>query len=141
MYLNLKLTLPDDMLVKVDRMSMANSLETRTPFLNFRLVEYMVNVHKDIKMKNYERKSVLRNSIGHRLPKSLLTASKKGFRVPLREWFKVDSFDDRLNKLEYELPILDNNILREIIKLNKMAKYDCGNFIWMLFVLSKVNIK
>ena len=139
MFLNFKLSLPDDMLAKVDRMSMAHSLETRTPFLDHRLIEYMAHVHKDVKMKKYERKTILRNSIiGNKLPKSLLTASKKGFRVPLREWFKTDSFKEKFIDLEKSMPFLNNDILRKISDLNKTGKKDYGNFIWMLFVLNEV---
>jgi len=136
MYLNLKLSLPDDMLVKVDRMSMAHSLETRTPFLDYRLVEYMVHVHKDIKMKNYERKSILRETIGQKLPQPLLAASKKGFSLPLREWFKGDAFTEKLNSLE-SIPFLNKEIIREIIGINKSGIKDLGNFIWMLFMLKR----
>jgi len=136
MYLNLKLSLPDDMLTKVDRMSMAYSLETRTPFLDFRLIEYMAHVHKNVKMKNYERKTILRNTIGNKLPKPLLMAPKKGFGPPLREWFKGNSFTEKLNSLE-TTPFLNNKIIREIIQMNKSGKNDYGNFIWMLLILNK----
>lgn len=136
MYLNLKLSLPDDMLVKVDRMSMAHSLETRTPFLDFRLIEYMAHVHKNIKMKNYERKTVLRNTIGKKLPPAILTAPKRGFGVPLREWFKEKSFEKKLNELE-NIPHLNDKIIKQIIEDNKSGKSDYGNFIWMLTILNK----
>lgn len=136
MYLNLKLSLPDDMLVKVDRMSMAYSLETRTPFLDFRLIEYMTQVHKNIKMKNYERKTVLRNTIGKKLPPAILTAPKRGFGVPLREWFKEKSFEKSLNELK-NIPHLNDRIINQIIEDNKSGKSDYGNFIWMLTILNK----
>ena len=135
MFLNFKLTLPDDMLTKVDRMSMAYSLETRTPFLDFRLIEYMANVHKNIKMRNYERKSILRNTIGHKLPESLLTAPKKGFRIPLREWFKEEHFSDKLTELESSMPFLNKQTVRKITQINNKGEQDLGNFIWMLFIL------
>ncbi|MEX2513463.1 MAG: asparagine synthase (glutamine-hydrolyzing) [Cyclobacteriaceae bacterium] len=138
MYLNFKLSLPDDMLTKVDRMSMAYSLETRTPFLDFRLIEYMVNVHKDIKMKKYERKTVLRNSLGHKLPKQLLTASKKGFVVPLLDWFKEDSFSKKLYKLKESLPMVNEEIFGRIANTNTKEDKELGNFIWKLFVLNKI---
>ena len=140
MYLNFKLSLPDDMLVKVDRMSMANSLETRTPFLDFRLIEYMVKVDKNIKMDNFERKSVLRNTIGRKLPDALLNAPKKGFRIPLREWFKEDSFSDKLNDLESSMPYLNMEAIKKIIEINSKGEKDYGNFIWMLFILKHQTI-
>lgn len=136
MFLNQKLSLPDDMLTKVDRMSMAYSLETRTPFLDFRLVEYMAHVHKDIKMNRYERKTILRNTLGRRLPKPLLIAPKKGFGPPLREWFKDNSFNKKLENLK-EIPHLNTEVIQTIIDKNKTRKKDYGNFIWMLIILNK----
>ncbi|HZH95662.1 MAG TPA: asparagine synthase (glutamine-hydrolyzing), partial [Flavisolibacter sp.] len=137
LYLNLKLSLPDNMLVKVDRMSMAYSLETRTPFLDYRLIEYMAHVHKDIKMRGFERKTVLRNTIGRKLPQSILQAPKKGFAVPLREWFKEDSFTERLNNLGKNMPFLNPQAVRKIVHMNKTGEKDYGNFIWILSVLEK----
>lgn len=137
MYLNLKLSLPDEMLVKVDRMSMAYSLETRTPFLDHRLIEYMVMVDKNIKMHHFERKTILRNTIGPILPSAILNAPKRGFVVPLREWFKKDSFSDILINLENTVPFIDKKIVTEIAKSNQTGEKDTGNFIWMLFVLQK----
>ncbi len=96
MYFNLKVSLPDDMLAKVDRMSMAHSLEARVPFLDHRLVELTYQVHKDVKMPGLRRKELLRRTIGRRLPPSLLKAPKMPFSVPLREWFKQDDFNERL---------------------------------------------
>jgi len=143
MLFQFKVLLPDDFLVKVDRMSMAYSLETRIPFLDYRLVEFMAQVAKNVKMRGYERKSVLRNSIGKKLPPSLLNAPKKGFSVPMREWFKDKAFDAKLQTL-YETDFgLDGKIIKRIIEDNKSGKVDLGNFIWMLFTLkrwSEINI-
>jgi len=137
MYLNHKLTLPDDMLVKTDRMSMAHSIEIRTPFLDYRLIEYMAKVDKDVKMKNYERKSILRHTVGRKLPKGILKAPKKGFSVPLRYWFKNDSFKEKLLNLEKDMHFLSANKMDTILKKNITGREDDGNFIWKLFVLSK----
>ena len=138
MYMNIKLTLPDDMLVKVDRMSMAYSLETRAPFLDYRLIEYMVGVDKKIKMQGYERKSILKNSIAKKLPDALLNATKKGFRVPLREWFKDEGFASELNELVKTNSFASKEILQQIIDLNKAGKKDYGNFIWGCLILHKI---
>ncbi len=137
MYFNLKNSLPFDMLVKVDRMSMANSLETRVPFLDYRLVELMTRVSKNIKMEGYERKSILRNTVAKKLPENLLKAGKKGFGVPLREWFKDKSFEKTLDNLQQSDFGLNNTMIRQIIDDNKKGIKDNGNLIWMLFVLKK----
>jgi asparagine synthase (glutamine-hydrolysing) len=138
MYFNYMLSLPNDYLVKVDRMSMANSLETRLPFLDFRLVEFMAKVHKDIKMQGWERKSVLRHTIAKSLPSSILKAPKKGFGIPLREWFKEKDFKTFLGtNLKNLESILDKSTIQKIISENKEGKKDNGNFIWALLILNK----
>lgn len=137
MYLDFKYDLPDDYLVKVDRMSMANSIETRAPFLDYRLIEFMAKVDKNVKLQGWERKSVLRNTIGKQLPNSLLTAPKRGFGVPLREWFKEDKSLDKivLNNLEL---ICNNTVITQILSENAKGIRDNGNFIWTLLMIDKM---
>jgi asparagine synthase (glutamine-hydrolysing) len=138
MYVNFKHDLHDDYLVKVDRMSMANSLEARIPFLDHRLIELMCRVDKKVKMQGWERKSILRNTIGRSLPPALLKAPKKGFGIPLREWFKEDNFDDILNKLQSKNLLLDKITLNKIITDNKNGIRDNGNFIWSVLILNEI---
>ena len=64
MYFHFAVTLPEGMLTKVDRMSMAHPLEMRVPFLDHRPAELMAGVDKQVKMRGYERKSVLRDTVG-----------------------------------------------------------------------------
>jgi asparagine synthase (glutamine-hydrolysing) len=135
MYLNFKYDLPNDYLVKVDRMSMANSLETRAPFLDPRLIEFMIRVDKSVKMQGWERKSVLRNTIGKTLPENLLKANKKGFGVPLREWFK-DDYNSQLFNLKNVKSICDPDTVEYIINENRRGIRDNGNFIWTLIMLN-----
>ena len=94
MYYNLKVSLPDRMLVKVDRMSMAHSLEVRTPFLDHRLIELLVRVRTRTSRCGA---SSARASCGApwraQLPAQLLRAPKKGFAVPLGAWFRDRGFD------------------------------------------------
>ncbi|HEY4799966.1 MAG TPA: asparagine synthase (glutamine-hydrolyzing) [Bacteroidia bacterium] len=135
MVFQLKVLLPDDFLTKVDRMSMAHSLETRVPFLDHRLVEFMATVHRDVKMEGYTRKSVLRNTIGKRLPPALLRAPKRGFSLPLREWFKDRSFETKLQSLYTSDFGLNGKAIKKITEDNNSGKMDYGNLIWMLYLL------
>lgn len=137
MYYNLKNSLPNDMLVKVDRMAMAHSLETRVPFLDPRLIDLMARVHKDVKMEKYERKSVLRRTVARRLPPELLKARKMGFGVPLREWFKGREFEAKLRGLDDLGGGLDKGALRRIVDETRSGRMDYGGFIWTLFVVKR----
>ncbi len=138
MFLHFSHNLPNDYLVKVDRMSMAYNLEARVPFLDYRLIEFMFKVDKNIKMEGWQRKSILRNTIGKKLPNSVLKAPKKGFGIPLREWFKDNSFDGYVNNNLGSLTrILDKKILEEIVFKNKTGEKDNGNFIWTMMMLNK----
>jgi asparagine synthase (glutamine-hydrolysing) len=138
MYYHLKVSLPDDMLVKVDRMSMAHSLETRTPFLDHRLVEHMCGVDKSVKMNRYERKSVLRRTVARRLPDALLHAPKKGFAVPLGFWFRGAGFERRTEELARSNHIgIVPDVLADLVTRNRRGEEDHGSLLWLLMVLER----
>lgn len=135
MYFHLKVSLPDDMLTKVDRMSMAHSLEARVPFLDHRLIELSYCVDKNIKLPKFERKNVLKRTFGPKLPLSLVRAPKMPFSVPLREWFMQEQFEGRLNDLTRGDFGLDRRVVQDLVTANKSGHHDYGDFIWRLFVL------
>jgi asparagine synthase (glutamine-hydrolysing) len=81
-----KFILPNDMLLKVDMMSMANSLEVRTPFLDHNLVDYVNKLPSDYKVNKKGRKQILIDTFKDRLPESVYTRQKKGFEIPLQSW-------------------------------------------------------
>lgn len=137
MYFNLKVSLPDDMLAKVDRMSMSHSLETRVPFLDHRLVELTYGVNKDLKLPRYDQKHLLKATYGKRLPPSLVKGPKRSFRVPLREWFKQKEFEDKLRELKENDFGLNPAVIADIVSATKTGRQDYGDFIWRLFVLQK----
>jgi asparagine synthase (glutamine-hydrolysing) len=82
------LVLPNDMLTKVDMMSMANSLEVRVPFLDHQLVEYVFSLPADYKIHKGFRKRILKDAFKDDLPPELYKRNKQGFEVPLLKWFK-----------------------------------------------------
>jgi asparagine synthase (glutamine-hydrolysing) len=90
LYVDLKTYLADDILVKVDRMSMANSLEARVPYLDHPVVEFSFSIPADLKMKNYRRKYVLKKSMEGVLPAEILTKKKQGFSIPIKNWLKSE---------------------------------------------------
>ncbi|MFY0598151.1 MAG: asparagine synthase (glutamine-hydrolyzing) [Cyclobacteriaceae bacterium] len=85
-----RLVLEGDMLAKVDRMSMANSLEVRVPFLDSAVVKLAFSMPGDFKISEKHRKIVLREAFRNMLPEELFTRPKHGFEVPLIDWFKKE---------------------------------------------------
>ena len=88
LYADLSLYLADDILVKVDRMSMATSLETRAPFLDGDLMELAFSMPGHLKIRNGERKWVLKQAIKGVLPDSILNRKKEGFSIPMKNWLR-----------------------------------------------------
>jgi asparagine synthase (glutamine-hydrolysing) len=87
-YVDLKTYLPGDILTKVDRASMANSLETRAPLLDHSFAEWSASIPSRLKLHNGEGKYVLKRSLESRLPRDILYRPKQGFVVPLAAWFR-----------------------------------------------------
>jgi asparagine synthase (glutamine-hydrolysing) len=87
LYFDFKLVLPNDMLRKVDAMSMANGLEVRTPFLDYRVVEFAFSLPDNYKIDHSNRKKILKDTFKHELPPELFNRGKHGFEVPLYKWF------------------------------------------------------
>ncbi len=93
LYTDIKTYLPGDILTKVDRMSMANSLETRAPLLDYRVVEYAASIPSALKMKGKEKKFILKDTFSRLLPDDILYRKKMGFSVPLAEWLRHELYE------------------------------------------------
>lgn len=87
---DMELVLPNDMLTKVDLMSMANSLEVRTPFLDYDLVNFVFTLSGEFKINSSIRKRILQDAFKDFLPDKLYNRPKKGFEVPLLKWFRKE---------------------------------------------------
>ncbi|WP_158826202.1 asparagine synthase (glutamine-hydrolyzing) [Mucilaginibacter lacusdianchii] len=136
MYYHLKVSLPGQMLVKVDRMSMAYSIETRAPFLDHRIVEHMYKVDKKVKVPDMKSvKQVLKSAMKNKLPDEIINRKKKGFDVPLREWFKDDSLGKTLD-VDFGQYGLNQQYIKTLISENNAGKADHGTLIWRLLVYS-----
>lgn len=90
LYTDIKSYLPGDILVKVDRMSMAHSLEVRAPFLDYRIVEFAATLPSRWKIHDRDKKIILRKAFTRLLPDTILNRPKHGFTVPLDRWFRSD---------------------------------------------------
>jgi asparagine synthase (glutamine-hydrolysing) len=86
-YIDLKFRLPELLLMRVDKMSMATSLEARVPFLDHKFVEFAMSITQNVKYQNNELKYILKKSVEHLIPNEIVYRKKQGFRVPVTEWF------------------------------------------------------
>jgi asparagine synthase (glutamine-hydrolysing) len=103
---DMKVVLPNDMLTKVDLMSMANGLEVRVPFLDFEVVDFLFSLPSHYKIDREMRKKILQDTFRAILPAKLYNRPKKGFEVPLLKWFRKEMrsliVDDLLSKKRIE---------------------------------------
>lgn len=97
-YVDIKSWLPDDLLMKFDKMTMSQSLEGRAPFLDYRLVEFVYNLPPNYKINNDEHKFILKEAFTNNLPKEITERKKQGFNLPMSEWLKTHLLD-LFNKL------------------------------------------
>jgi asparagine synthase (glutamine-hydrolysing) len=93
LYLDLKAYLVDDILVKVDRMSMAVSLETRVPILDHKLVEFAFSLPGDVKLKGLTTKWIFKKTMERLLPRQNIYRPKEGFSIPIKHWLRKDLRD------------------------------------------------
>ena len=92
-YVDMKTYLVDDILTKVDRASMANSLEVRCPLLDHKLMELIAQMPSNLKLRNGQGKYIFKKALEQVLPRSVLTRKKQGFAVPVAEWFRGELKD------------------------------------------------
>ena len=135
-----QLVLPNDMLIKVDLMSMANSFEVRSPFLDVDVVNFLFSLPGDYKINKQIRKRILQDTFKDLLPPQLYNRPKKGFEVPLLKWFRKEMksmiMDDLLSRKRIEEQGIFNytevNNLKR--KLFSASPGDVHARIWALIV-------
>ncbi len=139
LYLNFKTYLPDDLLVKMDRMSMANSLEGRSPFLDRELVEYAFTMPDNLKLKGFTTKYSLKQTFQDILPREVLRRGKMGFGVPLGAWFRTklrDYLRDHLLSDDAQInTYLRTGEVRRIFDEHQQGVRDNGLKLWLLLTL------
>ncbi|MBN8666794.1 MAG: asparagine synthase (glutamine-hydrolyzing) [Chitinophagales bacterium] len=135
---DMELVLTGDMLVKVDRLSMANGLEVRSPFLDHHVVEFAFSLPAKYKIKGNHRKRIVRDSFRSLLPPELYHRPKKGFDVPMLNWFKHELNEYLFNDLFKESTIREQGILNpeyiESIRkeLQSSVTHDTVEKLWIL---------
>ena len=139
LYADQILVLPNDMLTKVDRMSMANSLEVRSPFLDYRLIEFVNSLPPHFKIDTKFKKKILQYTFKNELPIELYNRPKQGFEVPLHFWCTTilqDSIKELLSKDYLQKQKIFNwePIEKLLIKLHSNNPGDSAAQVWALIV-------
>lgn len=137
LYTDLKLYLPGDILVKVDRMSMANSLEVRSPLLDHKVIELAARIPANLKLRNGEKKYILKNSFAKILPHEVLYRKKHGFDAPINNWFRnelKEMAETAFFKTERVAEYFQIPFLKELWSQHQTGRAQNGTLLWTLFV-------
>jgi asparagine synthase (glutamine-hydrolysing) len=139
MYVDAKTYMVDDVLTKVDKMSMAVSLETREPLLDHKLLEYAATIPSSLKLRNGQTKYLLRKLLQRRLPQSILERPKQGFSAPIGKWLAGPLrgmgsdllFDGRLSARG----IFRDAAVRDVWDAHNAGRADHAQRLWSLLML------
>ena len=140
-YIDTKISLEGDLLVKVDRVSMLTSLECRAPFLDHRLMEFSYNIPDSFLIRGNNKKRILKDTFAYMLPDNFFNAPKSGFEIPIGSWFRNELKEELLQTLsaknlsshayfkqEYVMSLIDEHL---------STKIDHSWKLWTLFCFQK----
>ncbi len=141
LYTDLKDSLPGDMLMKVDLMSMKNSLEVRVPFLDHRVVEMAFQMAGSLKLKKRKTKYILKETFKELLPANVYRRPKAGFEVPISRWLRNELkflVDQYLNEHRLKVQgIFDPNSVNQLTGQHLSGRTDTSWLLWNLIVFQK----
>ena len=131
--------LPDDILYKTDRMSMAHSLEVRPPFLDHRIVEFAASLPQSLKIRGFTQKFILKELMRGRLPETVLNRKKSGFDIPAHEWFRGVLrgllMDTLTPQAIASTGIFDARAIQSLIRDHMERRINAGFHLWGLLTL------
>lgn len=133
-YLDVKTYLPDDICVKMDRATMAVSLEARCPFLDHKLMELAARIPPHLRLRNRSGKYILRKTISPMFPPGFLERPKQGFGVPVAEWFRADLRDWAEAILFDPNGLFNLKHLRRIWDRHQARTQDHSAILWGVFM-------
>jgi len=138
LYVDIKSYLVDNILVKVDRMSMATSLETRVPFLDHRFVEFSATIPSRLKLQGKNTKYLFKKAMADVLPPQILNRSKEGFSIPIKNWLKEDLKPLMLEVLDQQKikreGFFNTNYVEQLKKEHLSGKENHSHRLWSMMV-------
>jgi asparagine synthase (glutamine-hydrolysing) len=141
LYVDTKTWLPNDILIKADRMSMATSIELREPFLDYRLIEFAARVPSRYKIRNGKTKYILKEALKGVLPHNILHRPKMGFPTPLAKMFRGDLYtyvrDVLLDPRSAGRGYFDRGVVATLIEEHLSGRVDHHSILWRLLILEE----
>ena len=138
LFLDQHTLLPDQVLAFVDRLSMANSVEVRPPFLSSELIRFANSLPGSLKIKHGRSKHILKQAVGDLLPQQLVDRPKEGFLMPMNAWIRdylYSFFDSILSESEIRKHgILCPKRVRELLMEHTIGRQNHGNRLWNLLL-------
>jgi asparagine synthase (glutamine-hydrolysing) len=140
-YSDVKLVLEGDMLTKVDRACMINSLEARVPFLDSKLVDFSFRLPHEFKIQGANKKRILKDTFANLLPEETMSFSKKGFGIPIRLWFQNELKEELMHLLNKDLiekqNIFNYDYISKLVAEHMSNKENHSSKLWQLYVFQK----
>jgi asparagine synthase (glutamine-hydrolysing) len=134
-----KYYLPGDILTKVDRMSMAHSVEVRPPFLDHRIVEFAATLPASLKIQGSRQKFILKELMKNKLPAAVLTRKKVGFDIPAHEWLRGPLRDLLMDTLKTGLAdhpgLFQPKAVQSLLQAHMDRRANLGYHLWGLLIL------
>jgi asparagine synthase (glutamine-hydrolysing) len=141
LHINYATYLLNDLLVKVDRCTMANSLEARSPFLDTALVEYVATLPDELKLRGGLTKVILKQAFADLLPPEISTRGKMGFGVPLGTWFRGPLreylLDHLLDRSARYRTYLSSSFVRSVVDRHMAGQTDASLKLWTLLCFER----
>lgn len=139
LYADFNSYLPDALMAKVDMASMANSLESRSPLLDYKFLEFTAKIPSNLKIKDRTKKYIFKKALESILPQDIIMRNKMGFGVPLAKWFRNDLkdyvYDILIKKQSKKIEFLNKEKIKEILDLHSSGKENFANHIFALLML------
>jgi asparagine synthase (glutamine-hydrolysing) len=139
-YQDLRLRLPELLLMRVDKLTMANAVEARVPFLDHEIVELAMAMPDSEKIRGGIGKHVLKRAVSDLLPDDLVWRPKQGFGTPVSQWFRGPLGNQLSERLEasaiHELGFLDRSAERDLVELHRSGRAERSFQLWNLLNLS-----
>jgi asparagine synthase (glutamine-hydrolysing) len=138
LFLDMKLYLQEGVLVKVDRASMANSLEVRVPFLDHYFVNFVTGLPEDLKLRGLTAKYIFKKTMTGRLPREIVLRKKKGFGIPVAKWIAgdlkglfLDVFSEERIKRQ---GVFEPTVIQGLLEDHLARRVDNRKKLWNLFM-------